>query len=73
MAKTRAERTDHFYQRCIRELLISLLKIINPGDELEWGKLKYPGLLKYTIDWLETELREVTGQVDPSPGLALED
>ena len=59
----RNEKTELCYRGQVRKALTALLEVMNPQDQIEWGKLTYPELVKYARDFIETEIEELGPQV----------
>lgn len=63
---TRADKTERTHRALVREHLLSLLKVLNPADQITYGAMSYEDLVTYARDWLQTEVDE------SSPGQASE-
>lgn len=72
----RQEQTERAYRNIVRMQLLNILTTMNPQDSIHFGSMSYEELVVYTRDWLDTEVKVVTGQPgeeQESGGLALDD
>jgi len=59
---TRGQQTERAYRNAMTQQLHALLAIMNPQDLTLWGAMRYDELVKYSLDWLKTELKAVHAQ-----------
>jgi hypothetical protein len=55
---TQEARALSHYRSAMRQRLLALLEVVNPADAIEYGKLRYPELVVYVLDWLQTEAED---------------
>jgi hypothetical protein len=60
--KTRAERMEQHWKNSMSDKLREILRIVSPGNEIEWGKYDYRSLLSHTLMFLAMEYETITGQ-----------
>lgn len=80
----RSEQTERAYRVQVREALLTLLRIMDPQNQIQFGAYKYEDLVEYAADFIDSEAeavgrpraggKQVNLHVDGSAGgLALDD
>lgn len=74
---TRSEKVERHFRNSVREKILGLMSVLDPGEQLRWGSLEYNELLKAARDRIDAELlndenfQEVPPEVKTQAALAL--
>ena len=72
-ASNRAAQTECTHRIVVKAKLLELLRLINPGDQIEFERMSYEQLVTYARDWLDTEIEAAEVKTSQPSSLSLED
>lgn len=69
---TRADKVERHFHNSVRNAILNLMEVMDPGEKLRWGSLSYKELLSAAKNRLDAELLHETGfeQVEPEAEVA---
>jgi hypothetical protein len=57
----RQKAIERYRQNNLKEVLLEVMTIMEPGETLTWGAKKYEDLLAYAVTYLAAEYQLITG------------
>lgn len=56
MSVTRNEKVERYFRNSIRDAILDMMEVMDPGEHLRWRSLNYKELLKTARDRIDAEL-----------------
>lgn len=71
--KTREEKVERHFRNSVREKLLDLMSVMDPGEQLRWGSYNQKQLLNAAKERIEAELNHENGEDNESKSIYVED
>lgn len=71
--KTREEKVERHFRNSVREKLLDLMSVMDPGEQLRWGSYNQKQLLTAAKERIEAELNHENGEDSESKSIYTED